>query len=252
MPTPPSICLRDVTLRYRVREHRGMSLKEYTIHWVRERTRTREILALRDVNLLIEGPGRVGFVGANGAGKTTLLKVIAGVLKPQHGVVELQGTVAPILSLGAGFDHELSGRENILLNSLLLGHTRREAREEQERIIAFSELDRAIDSPLKTYSSGMAARLAFSIATAWRPDILILDEVLAVGDIAFQQRCSDRIQQLVDHGTLCLLVNHSPTSLARNCDRVIWLDHGTVRDDGPTERILERYLDSMSTRQTAT
>ena len=219
------------------------------IHWARGNRRYREVEALENISLRIDTPGVVGFIGSNGAGKTTLLKVIAGVLKPPSGTVRVKGTVAPILALGAGFDHELSGRENIQLNALLLGHTKAEAREKEQDIIDFSALGPAIDSAIKTYSSGMVARLAFGVATAWRPDILILDEVLAVGDVSFQEKCKKRIHRLVGKGTITLVVNHSPNAVAEICDRVVWLEGGTVRGDGESLGVLTEYLNFMGTSQ---
>jgi ABC-type polysaccharide/polyol phosphate transport system ATPase subunit len=183
----------------------------------------------------------IGVVGRNGAGKSTLLKVISRVLKPTAGKAEIRGRLAPILELGTGFDYELTGLENVYLNALLLGRTRREIEPEVEGIIEFSGLGDFIRAPIRNYSSGMQARLGFSIATAWIPDVLILDEVLAVGDSAFTEKCVGRIREFHDAGTTVLMVSHNPKAVQANCDRCIWLDAGRLRADGPTDEVLEMY-----------
>jgi ABC-type polysaccharide/polyol phosphate transport system ATPase subunit len=200
-----------------------------------------KLWALREISLTIRQGERVGIVGRNGAGKSTLLKVISRVLVPTEGNAEIHGRLSPILELGTGFDHELTGLENIYLNALLLGRTRREIDEKVESIVEFSGLGDFIRTPIRNYSSGMYARLGFSIATAWIPDILILDEVLSVGDAAFTEKCERRLREFHDAGTTVLMVSHMAQAVRENCDRCIWLDAGRLRADGPTAEVLDRY-----------
>ncbi|HEX6202813.1 MAG TPA: ABC transporter ATP-binding protein, partial [Thermoanaerobaculia bacterium] len=176
-----------------------------------------------------------------GAGKSTLLKVISGVLKPTRGKATVRGTVSPILELGTGFDYELTGYENIYLNALLLGHTRRQIDQRAAEIIRFSGLEDFIRSPIRNYSSGMLARLGFAIATAWRPDLLILDEVLAVGDARFIQRCLAKLEEMQRTGTALLLVSHDLGAIRSQCERAVWLDQGRMKAQGTTEEVLREY-----------
>jgi ABC-type polysaccharide/polyol phosphate transport system ATPase subunit len=228
-------------LSYRLAKQRIPSLKEYAIHWMRGALSYEKLWALREVSLTIRKGERVGIVGRNGAGKSTLLKVISRVLKPSQGQAEIHGRLAPILELGTGFDYELTGLENIYLNALLLGRTRREIDERVEWIVEFSGLGDFIRTPIRNYSSGMYARLGFSIATAWLPDVLILDEVLAVGDSAFTEKCQQRLREFHDAGTTVLMVSHIVQAVEGNCDRCIWLDAGRLRADGPTKEVLDLY-----------
>jgi ABC-type polysaccharide/polyol phosphate transport system ATPase subunit len=236
----PRIELEGVSLCYRLAKQRLPSIKEYMIHFMKGALSYEKLWALRDVSLRVDSGEVLGIVGRNGAGKSTLLKVISRVLKPTGRVV-VRGTVSPILELGTGFDHELTGFENIYLNALLLGRSRREIDGKLEEIIHFSGLGDFIRAPIRNYSSGMLARLGFSIATAWVPDILILDEVLAVGDAAFTHKCEQRMQEFHDAGTTVLMVSHSAESVRKNCSRCIWLDAGRLRADGPTAEVLEMY-----------
>ena len=236
-----TVRLEQVSLRYRLAQQRVGSFKEYALQLVKGSLRYRELWALREVDLAIHGGEVVGIVGRNGAGKSTLLKVISGVFQPTRGRVTVTGRVSPLLELGTGFDIELTGRENIFLNALLLGRTRREIRERVDEIVDFAELGEFIDAPLRNYSSGMVARLGFAIATAWEPEILILDEVLAVGDAAFQAKCHVRMQRIRDRSATVLMVSHSPASILEECNRCIWLADGQVMADGPPEVVLEHY-----------
>jgi ABC-2 type transport system ATP-binding protein len=233
--------LEGVSLSYRLAKQRIPSLKEYAIHWMRGALSYEKLWALRDVSLTIRKGERVGIVGRNGAGKSTLLKVISRVLKPTQGTAEIRGRLAPILELGTGFDYELTGLENIYLNALLLGRNRREIDERIEWIVEFSGLGDFIRTPIRNYSSGMYARLGFSIATAWVPDLLILDEVLTVGDAAFTDKCEQRLAEFHDAGTTVLMVSHVAKAVEENCDRCIWLDAGRLRADGPTREVLDQY-----------
>jgi homopolymeric O-antigen transport system ATP-binding protein len=242
MDTPAVIRLEEVSLCYRLAKQRIPSLKEYAIHWMRGALSYEKLWALRDVSLEVRRGETLGIVGRNGAGKSTLLKVISRVLKPTTGSLEVQGKVSPILELGAGFDFELTGIENVYLNALLLGHSRREIDDKLEDIIEFSGLGDFVRSPIRNYSSGMLSRLGFSVATAWIPDVLILDEVLSVGDASFTEKCEERINRFHEAGTTVLLVSHSAGAIQKNCTRCIWLDAGSLRADGETREVLDRYL----------
>ncbi len=233
--------LQDVSLCYRLAKQKIPSLKEYAIHFVKGSLAYEKLWALKGVSLSVTDGETVGIVGRNGAGKSTLLKVISGVLKPTKGRLWRRGWVAPILELGTGFDFELTGYENVYLNALLLGRQRKEIDERLDEIVAFSGLDDFIRSPIRNYSSGMLARLGFAIATAWKPDVLILDEVLAVGDARFLKRCEQRIEEFRRAGTTILIVSHDSEAVRKNCRRCLWLERGELRADGPTDEILARY-----------
>lgn len=242
----PMIELEDVSLCYRLAKHRIPSFKEYAIHFVRGALKHVELWALKNIDLRVERGETLGLVGRNGAGKSSLLKVISGVHKPTRGRARVRGRVAPILELGTGFDYELSGYENIYLNALLLGFTRKEVDERLDWIIEFSGLGDFVNSPIRNYSSGMLARLGFSIATAWISDVLILDEVLAVGDASFIKRCEKRIDELRTSGATVLMVSHVPASIRKNCERCVWLEKGEIQADGPTGEVLDRYEGSLA------
>ncbi len=244
-PSDPGSDLRirldGVSLCYRLAKQRIPSIKDYTIHLLKGALSYEKLWALSDVSFSVRDGETVGIIGRNGAGKSTLLKVISGVLKPTTGKRDVRGVVVPILELGTGFDHELSGVENIYLNALLLGRKRKEIDAALDRIIEFSGLGDFVRAPIRNYSSGMVARLGFSIATAWLPNLLILDEVLAVGDAAFTRRCEERIAEFHQAGTTILLVSHSEAAIKKSCTRCLWLDAGRLRADGPTEQVLAAY-----------
>jgi ABC-2 type transport system ATP-binding protein len=242
----PVIEIDDVSLRYRLATQRLRSVKEYALHWLTRGLAYQDLWALRNVSLTVHAGESVGVVGPNGAGKSTLLKVISGVLRPTLGRIQVRGRVAPLLELGTGFDEDLTGAENIRLNALLLGHRRRDIVDRTEAIVAFSGIGDFIRSPVRTYSSGMLARLAFSILTAWTPDLLILDEVLAVGDASFAARCQERLRTLRAAGTTLLLVSHAPAAILDTCPRSIWLEAGQVKADGPSAEILRLYADATA------
>jgi ABC-type polysaccharide/polyol phosphate transport system ATPase subunit len=202
--------------------------------------------ALDNINLEINKGELFGILGRNGAGKSTLLKVISRVLIPTEGRVWINGSMSPMLQLGAGFHPELTGRENIFLNATLLGHNHAEINEKLGEIIAFSEIGNFIEAPLRTYSSGMQARLGFAVATAWQPDILILDEVLAVGDIAFKEKCTERMTAFRDNGATVLMVSHRIEEVRSICERALWLDHGEIKAIGNTDDVCDQYKDAMS------
>ncbi len=238
---PAAIELQNVSVRFRLPVERVATVKEYAIRWLQRRLEYRDLWALRDVSFQV-GKGEIfGVVGANGAGKTTLLKVIARVLHPSEGRVRVKGSVAPILELGGGFHPELTGKENVYLYGSLLGWTRRELDEGLEDIVAFAELWDFIDSPLRTYSSGMTARLAFAVATARYADVILVDEVLAVGDIQFQEKCLERIERYRSEGSTIVVVSHNPDLLNRMCANTLWLSNGEGKSLGPTNNVISQY-----------
>lgn len=241
----PVIILDNICVRYRAPEAKFGTFKEYVIQLLKRNVRFKEFRALSNVNLQVNAGEILGIIGRNGAGKSTLLKVVSRVLIPTEGRVRIKGRVSPLLELGAGFHPELTGRENILLNGTLLGHTRREIESRLAEIIEFAELDAFIDSPLRTYSSGMVARLGFSVATTWQPEILILDEILSVGDEAFRNKCKIRMERYREAGTTILLVTHDSGTVESLCARAVWLDHGEVKAIGPSREIVNMYRQSQ-------
>lgn len=239
--TRPVLELDRVSLRYRLAKQRLPSIKDYAIHWVKGTLTYESFWALTEVGFSVQRGEVLGIVGRNGAGKSSLLKVISGVLEPTTGSLRFDGRIAPILELGTGFDFELTGRENIFLNGMLLGRTRREIRERLDSIIEFSELGDFIESPIRSYSSGMFARLGFSIASAWTPDLLILDEVFAAGDAAFTRKCEKTLSNFRDAGVTILLVSHSAPIVLETCTRALWLERGKLVADGRPEEVVGDY-----------
>lgn len=237
-----SVLLEDVSVRYRVPHEHLVSLKEYAIRRLQRRIAYRDFWAIRNVKLTIQAGEALGIVGRNGSGKTTLLKVIARVLRPTTGRVYVKGRIAPLLELGAAFHPELTGRENVYLNATLLGHPRREIGARFNAIVDFAELWDFIDAPLRTYSSGMGIRLGFAVATAWPADVLLVDEVLAVGDAAFQHKCLARMKGFLQQGAVLVLVSHNLGLVKQLCPTAIWLDHGGVRAQGPASPVVDAYL----------
>lgn len=233
--------VEDVSVIYKVTKERIKSIKEYAIRRIRMEVLTEDFWALRNVNLELERGEVFGIVGRNGAGKSTLLKVVARVLRPTQGRVWVKGYVAPLLEMGAGFHVELTGRENIFLYGSLLGFSRREMEEKFERIVEFAELSEFIDSPLRTYSTGMVTRLGFSIATDVQPDILIVDEILGVGDEAFQRKSRERMLGFCEQGATVILVTHNSDLMRSMCDRAMWLDRGEMKMIGPADEVADAY-----------
>ena len=245
-PKPDSsIFLRDVAVRYRVSDEPIHTFKEYIIRIIQGKLQHHSFFAIKNISLDIKRGEIFGVLGRNGAGKSTLLKVVSRVLIPTEGRVWVKGNISPLLQLGAGFHPELTGLENIYLNATILGHAQKEIEEKIDDIIDFSEIGEFINVPLRTYSSGMRARLGFAVATAWRPDILILDEVLAVGDVAFREKCIERMNDFRDSGATVLIVSHSIESINELCQRAMWLDQGKIQKIGPSEEISSEYRQAM-------
>lgn len=239
----PVIRLAGVSVRYRVPHDNARNLKQWTIRTMLGKgTSTSEFWALRDVDLAVGTGGSLGIVGHNGAGKSTLLKVISRVIRPTAGRVRVGGRVAPLLELGTGFDPELTGRENVLLNGMMLGFSRRDVAARLDRIVDFAGIGAFIDAPLRTYSSGMVARLAFSSATDVDPTVLLVDEVLSVGDVDFQKRSAERIADFGKRGGTVVVVSHNPEAIRSLCRTTLWMEQGRVRMHGPTDEVLARYL----------
>jgi ABC-type polysaccharide/polyol phosphate transport system ATPase subunit len=240
-----AVRLDAASVRYRLPRESVPSLKEYAVRWLRGHLRFDDLWALRDVTLEVKQGESFGIIGHNGAGKSTLLKLIARVLRPTSGRVRVWGRVAPLLELGAGFDYELTGRENVYLNGTVLGHSRANIAQRFDRIVDFAGVRDFIDLPLRTWSTGMVARLGFAVATDVDPDILIIDEVLAVGDAEFQTRSKERMQSLFRQGQTILMVSHNLATIAEACQRVAWLDHGCLRAVGPADDVVRQYREAV-------
>jgi ABC-type polysaccharide/polyol phosphate transport system ATPase subunit len=233
-----AIELQGVSVRYRREKIR--SIKELVVRGL-ARPPAPDFYSLRDVTLSVRAGESVGVIGSNGAGKSTMLRVAAGIVTPSEGVAIARGNIVPLLELGTGFEAELSGRENIQFNGALLGRSRAEMRAQLDAIIAFSGLEPFIDAPLRTYSTGMVARLAFAIATAVDAETILLDEILSVGDASFRARCEERIQSFVREGRTIVLVSHETEEVVKLCRRTVWLSAGEIVADGPSEEIVARY-----------
>lgn len=241
MAAEPAVELAGVSLSYRIPKEAVQTFKEYAIRKLQGRIEHGELVALRDATLSIAPGERVGVVGPNGAGKSTLFRVIARVRRPTRGRVVVRGRVAPLLELGLGFHGELTGRENVVLHGAVMGHSRRDMERRMDAIAEFAELEAFLDAPLRTYSTGMAARLAFAVATDVDPDILLVDEALAVGDERFQAKCHARMAGFHERGKTFLLVSHSLPEIVANCSRAIWISGGHVVQDGPAAEVCAAY-----------
>jgi ABC-type polysaccharide/polyol phosphate transport system ATPase subunit len=241
----------NVVQRFRVIRERPDTLREAFTRLFSGGSRVYDFDALRGISFTVGEGEAVGIVGRNGSGKSTTLKIIAGVYRPTSGHVVVSGRVAPLIELGAGFHGDLTGRENIVLNGLLLGLSRREIMAREDRIISFAALGDFIDSPVKQYSSGMYMRLGFAVATEVDPDILLIDEILAVGDAEFQQKCMARIEDFRQRGKTIVLVSHTVATIQQLCPRAIFLDRGTIVADGPAEEVLAKYIESQEGHQEA-
>lgn len=231
----------NVSIRFRLQTDRISTFKETVVTLLKGKLKYKDFWALRDVSFSVEKGEVLGIVGHNGAGKSTVLKIISGIMKPTKGSVALGANVVPMLELGSGFDYELTGRENVFLNGAILGYSREFLKERFDEILAFSELGEFIDQPIRNYSSGMLMRLAFSIATVVNPEILICDEVLAVGDERFQAKSRKRMMELMGGGTTVLFVSHNIDQIREMSNRVVWLDHGTVKMIGEAGTVCDAY-----------
>jgi ABC-2 type transport system ATP-binding protein len=234
--------LNNVSMCFNMSTDKITTLKEYLIKLSKRELFYKEFWALQDINVKVEKGDVLGIVGFNGAGKSTMLKVISGILKPTKGNVNIRGSIAPLIELGAGFDAELSGRENIYLNGAVLGINKKEMDRKVDEIIKFAELEDFIEVPVKNYSSGMYARLGFAIATCIEPEILIVDEILSVGDYKFQEKSKQRIMDMMNKGTTIIIVSHSIEQVRELCNKVVWLDKGKIKDSGGGEILDEYYV----------
>ena len=237
----PIVEVNNVTMRFNLAKEKTDTIKEYCLKLMRGQLHFDEFFALKNVSFSIQPGEAVALIGKNGSGKSTMLKVIAGVMYPSKGQVTVRGSIAPLIELGAGFDMDLTARENIYLNGTVLGFSPKYLDEKFDEIVEFSELQNFLDVPLKNYSSGMVARIGFAIATITKPDILIADEVLSVGDFLFQQKCEKRMQELMAGGTTVILVSHSIEQIERMCSKVAWLSHGHLKMNGDTETVCNAY-----------
>ncbi len=231
----------DVSMRFRMNSDRIMSLKEFVTTALRGKLRYQEFTALERVSFTVKKGETLGLIGRNGAGKSTMLKVISGILKPTEGSVTCHGNVVPMLELGSGFDMDLTGRENIFLNGAILGYSEGSLKAKYDEIVEFSELGQFIEVPIRNYSSGMLARLAFSIATVVQPEILIVDEILAVGDAQFQEKSKRRMMELMGGGTTVLFVSHSIEQIREMCSKAVWLEKGKIRVVGDAKELCDAY-----------
>ena len=231
----------DVSMRFRMNSDRILSLKEFVTTAMRGKLQYQEFTALDHVSFQVKRGETMGLIGRNGAGKSTMLKIISGILKPTEGSLVCRGNVVPMLELGSGFDLDLTGRENIFLNGAILGYSEEFLNAKYDEIVEFSELGTFIESPIRNYSSGMLARLAFSVATVIQPEILIVDEILSVGDAAFQEKSKRRMLGLMGGGTTVLFVSHSLEQIREMCSRVIWLENGRVKMQGKTKDVCDEY-----------
>ena len=243
------IKINNVTMKFDLGIEKDNSFKQTFINILSFKKKKKDyFMALEDVTFNVKKGEVVGLIGSNGAGKSTLLKIVSGVMKPTKGTVEVNGVISPMIELGAGFDIELTARENIYLNGAVLGYSKAFLEEKFEEIVEFSELRDFLDVPVKNFSSGMTAKLAFSIATIVNPEILIVDEILSVGDIKFQEKSKNKMLEMIKGGTTVLYVSHSLESIKELCDRVVWLEHGKVIEIGDTKEVCERYYDKQMNR----
>lgn len=239
------INVESLSVEYIMPSDKSKSIKEFVVNFLSRNIKYDKFNALNDVSFNVKRGEVLGIIGHNGAGKSTLLKVLSGIIKPSKGKVTQNGRIVPLLELGSGFDIDLTGRENIFLNGAILGYNKNFLQQKEPEIIAFSELQEFIEIPIRNYSSGMMMRLAFSIATIVEPEMLIVDEILAVGDANFQIKSKDRLMQMMRGGTTVLFVSHSIKEIKEMCDRVLWLDHGQLVKIGETSAICEEYTDSL-------
>ena len=236
----PIVEVNNVTMRFNLAKEKTDTIKEYCLKLMRGQLHFDEFFALKNVSFSIQPGEAVALIGKNGSGKSTMLKVIAGVMYPSKGQVTVRGSIAPLIELGAGFDMDLTARENIYLNGAVMGMDRAFMNQHFDEIVEFSELQEFVDVPVKNYSSGMISRLGFAIATVVRADILVVDEILAVGDFKFQEKCKAKMRELLEGGTTLLFVSHNGDQVKELCSRAIWLNHGVVMEDGPADVVYDK------------
>jgi len=237
----PLVEVNDVSMRFRMPSEKIDNLKEFFIKFVKRKLRYQELKVLNHISFHVNRGESVGILGRNGAGKSTLLKLISGIIEPTSGSITVRGSIVPLLKLGAGFDMNATGRENIFLNGAILGYSKKEMMERYDRIVAFAELEKFVNMPLKNYSSGMLTRLGFAIAVDVNPDLLIIDEVLAVGDAPFQKKCSEKIASLQANGTTFLLVSHNAAQVKKLCKRAIWIKDGEIVMYDDAAKVCDAY-----------
>ena len=235
---------KNVSMNFKMTKEKIFSLKEYFIKFLKRELIFEEFCALTDVSFSVKKGEILGIIGYNGAGKSTMLKVISGIMKPTTGTIKVEGIISPLIELGSGFDMELTARENIFLNGYILGYSKKFIKEHFDKIVEFSELEEFLDVPVKNFSSGMVARLGFAIATVVQPEILIVDEILSVGDFKFQEKSKNKIKEMLASGTTVILVSHAINQIEDICTKVLWLEHGRVRGYGNTKEICEEYKNS--------
>ena len=235
-----------VTIRFNLASQKVDNLKEYLVKMIKRELLFQEFLAVKDVSFQVRAGEAWGLIGSNGSGKSTMLKAISGIMKPYKGTITVNGSVAPLIELGAGFDPECTARENIFLNGCVLGHSEKFMKDHFDETVEFAELHEFLDSPIKNYSSGMKARLGFSVATMVKPDILIVDEILSVGDYKFKQKCMKRMEELLSGGTTLLYVSHNIEEVMRLCDHAIWIDKGAARMIGDVKEVCDAYMLEMN------
>ncbi len=235
----------NITIRFNLASQKIDNLKEYFVKLIKKELMFKEFLAVKDLSFKVRAGEAWAIIGTNGSGKSTTLKAISGILKPYKGKISVNGSVAPLIELGAGFDPELSARENIFLNGCVLGHSKKFLRDHFDEIVEFAEVGEFLDTPIKNYSSGMRARLGFSVATMVKPDILIVDEILSVGDYRFKKKCEARMKEMLSGGTTLLFVSHSIEQVKRLCDHAIWLDKGVMKMQGEAKAVCDAYIKEM-------
>ena len=236
--------VNNVSIKFKMTKEQIFSLKEYFIKFIKRQLEFEEFNALTDISFSVNKGDILGVIGYNGAGKSTMLKVISGIMKPTNGSIKVDGVISPLIELGSGFDMELTARENIFLNGYILGYSKKFIKEHFNEIVEFSELSEFLDVPVKNFSSGMVARLGFAIATIVKPEILIVDEILSVGDFKFQEKSEKKIKEMLLSGTTVILVSHDIAQIEEICTKVLWLEHGRVKGYGNTKEICEEYKNS--------
>ena len=237
--------IQDLSIRFNLASEKVDNLKEYVVKLLKRQLLFQEFLAIQDLSLNIKKGEAWALVGVNGSGKSTLLKAISGIMKPYKGSIKVNGTIAPMIELGAGFDSNLTARENIYLNGLILGHSRKFMEEYFDEIVKFAEIEKFLDSPIKNFSSGMKARLGFAVATMVNPDVLICDEVLSVGDAKFRKKCKIRMKEMLDSGTTLLFVSHNINQVKELCDHAAWIEKGKLKMAGEVNEVCDAYTASL-------